>query len=193
MTTLPTFAPSLSLQSGPAGRAVAQPMDAALLDGLQQHLSMERQAQAAYFAIAIWFAERDLRGFSQFFMAESAEEQTHAARFADYLIARGQSVQLQGLEAPRQSWSSPEEILELTFQMEADVTTSLQQLYGLAERCADVRTTTFLDPIVENQLASENTLAHLLGRVRFAQNQPAALLILDAEMAAGRQDPAPLA
>lgn len=192
MTTLPTFGTSQALQSGPAGRAVAQPMETALLEGLQQHLSMERQANAAYFAMAIWFAERDLRGFSRFFMAESAEEQKHAARFADYLIARGQTVQLQGLEAPRQSWTSPQEILELAFQMEADVTSSLQLLYGLAERCADVRTTTFLDPIVENQLASENTLAHLLGRVRFAQNQPAALLILDAEVAAGRQDPAPL-
>ena len=56
---------------GPAGRALAQPMDPALLDALQQHLTMERRASAFYFANALWFGERELRGFSKFFHGES--------------------------------------------------------------------------------------------------------------------------
>ena len=91
---------------GPAGRAMAQPMDGALLDALQQHLNMERSASAAYFAMAIWFAERELRGFSHFFKEEGRSEQEHAGRFADYLIARGQTVVLSDVAAPRQTWSS---------------------------------------------------------------------------------------
>jgi hypothetical protein len=50
----------------------------------------------------------------------------------------------------------------------------------------------FLDPMVAGQLASENEAAHLLGRVRLSQNQPAALLILDGELAAGKPEPATL-
>jgi ferritin len=183
---------AIQLQTGPAGRAVAQPMEQALLEGLQQHLTMERQASAAYFAMAIWFAERELRGFAHFFKDESIDEQGHAARFADYLIARGQSVTLEPLVAPRQDWSSPEEILTASFQMEADVTASLQQLYAMAERSADVRTTTFLDPLVDGQVTSENRFAHLLGRVRFAQHQPAALLIIDGELSEGKHGPGSL-
>jgi ferritin len=191
MTMLSSSA-AVSVATGPAGRAVAQPMDAALVDALQQHLTMERQASAAYFAMAIWFAERELRGFSLFFKEEARSEQEHAATFADYLIARGQTVVLQELSAPRQSWASAEEIMAASFQIEADVTTSLQQLYAMAERASDLRTTVFLDPIVDSQVDSENGFAHLLGRVRFTQAQPAAMLIIDGELSDGKHSPAQL-
>ena len=76
-----------------------------------------------------------------------------------------------------------------SFLLEADVTASLQQLYSLAERSSDTRTTVFLDPIMEGQIQSEHEFAHLLGRVRFAGEQAAALLILDAELADGNNSP----
>jgi len=152
---------SLPGLTGPAGRAVAQPMEAALVETLHQHLTLERQASATYFAMAIWFAERELRGFAHFFKGESRDEQ--------------------------------DQIMAASFQMEADVTTSLQQIYVMAERSGDLRSTTFLDPHISGQLASENQFAHLLGRVRLAQNQAAALLILDAELAEGQHEPAKLA
>lgn len=183
----------LAVATGPAGRAVAQPMESGLVEALQQHLTMERQASAAYFAMAIWFAERELRGFTHFFKHEAQSEQEHAARFADYLIARGQSVVLQELGAPRQSWTSAEEIMAASFLMEADVSASLQQLYVMAERASDLRTTVFLDPIVDAQLDSENSFAHLLGRVRFTQAQPAAMLIIDGELSDDKHSPAKLA
>jgi len=92
-----------SVSVGPTGRAMAEAMDADLLSGLQQHLNMERQAHSAYFAASIWFAERELRGFSRFFQKESASEHSHAGGVGDYLIARGQTIVLQALEAPDQT------------------------------------------------------------------------------------------
>lgn len=180
------------VRTGPTGRAVAQPMEVVLLEAFQQHLTLERQASTAYFAMAIWFAERELVGFSHFYKGESSDEQQHAARFVDYLIARGQAVVLEAIPAPQQTWNSPEEILAASFQMESEVTASLQQIYAMAERCSDIRSTTFLDPLVDEQLSSENRFAHLLGRVRFAQQQPAALLIIDGELGQGKHDPASL-
>jgi len=146
---------------------MAQPMEADLLRCLQEHLTMERQASAAYWALSIWFAERELRGFAQFCKAESSSEQHHAGLFADYLIARGQTVQLEPLEAPRQSWNDPEEVFSGIFQMEAEVTTSLQQLYALAERCSDLRTTVFLDPLVQGQIEADHVVinGHVIGPV----------------------------
>ena len=180
------------VRTGPTGRAVAETMDSELLAAFQQHLNMERHAHITYFASAIWFAERELRGFSRYFRAESQSEHNHAAQFGEYLITRGQAVELHALEAPRQSWSSPKDIMESSFLMEADVTTSLHQLYALAERSNDVRTTVFLDPMIEQQIQAENEFAHLLGRVRFADNQPSAILIIDNELGEGRHQPATL-
>ena len=172
----------LKIARGPSGRAMAEPMLADLVEGLHQHLTMERNASTQYFANSVWFAERELRGFSKFFKNEALSEQEHATKFADYLIARGQSVLLEELKAPIQRWNDLEELYSYSFQMEADVTTSLQQLYALAERSSDVRTTVFLDPIIEGQTGSEDEFAYLLGRVRFSENQPSALLIIDGEL-----------
>ena len=184
--------PSSSIVCGPAGRAIAEAIDTDLLNAIQAHLNMERQAHASYFAAAIWFAERELRGFSRFFRDESNSEHVHAAKFAEYIIARGQIVALQVVEAPLQSWASPADVLATAFQMEVDVTASLQQLYSMAERVNDTRTTVFLDPMVEMQTQSEHEFAHLLGRVKFADNQAAALLLIDNELDQGNNKPASL-
>ena len=133
-----------------------------------------------------------MRGFSQFFRDESNSEHEHAAKFAEYIIARGQCVELQVVDAPLQSWGSPADVMATAFQMEVDVTASLQQLYSIAERVNDTRTTVFLDPMVEMQTQSEHEFAHLLGRVKFADNQAAALLLIDNELDQGNNKPASL-
>jgi len=181
------------LAAGTSGRAMAQAMEPDLLAGLQQHLTMEREAQIAYTAMALWSAERELRGFVEHFKQEAADEQQHAALFADYLLSRSQSVVLEALPAPRQQWSGVEEILSAVFAMEADVTTSLHQLYALAERHGDLRTTVFLDPLIQGQIAAEHHAAHLLGRVRLGQGDNTALLVIDGELSAGNSQPASLA
>ena len=183
---------STAIKEGPSGRAVAEQIDTDLLAAFQQHLNMERQAHTVYYAAALWCAERELRGFSKFFRDESLSELEHSAKFADFLIARGQSVELHELPAPQQRWEKPADLMATSFQMEVDVTRSLQQLYALAERSSDTRTTVFLDPMIEGQTQSEHEFAHLLGRVRFADNQAAALLLIDNELDQGKSQPASL-
>ena len=50
-----------------------------------------------------------------------------------------------------------------SFLLECDLTTSLQQLYAMAERASDNRTTVFLDPIIEQQLHLSTNLLICLG------------------------------
>ena len=167
---------------GPSGRAVAQPMDSGLLDNFYEHLTMERYANVQYFSIYLWFQERDLDGFASYFLNESQAEMEHAYKFANYFIARGQTVKLQEIQSPIQSWDSFEDLVSYSFNMEADLTSSLQQLYSISERISDTRTCVFLDPIIEAQIKSEDEFAHILGKVKFAANQPSAILLIDSEL-----------
>jgi ferritin len=167
---------------GPSGRAIAQPIDKNLLDNIFEHLTMERYASVQYFSIYLWFQERDLNGFASYFLNESKGEMEHAQKFADYLIARGQSVKLDELPAPVQTWDSIEDLISYSFNMEADLTSSLQQLYSISERISDTRTNVFLDPIVEAQTKSEDEFANILGKVKFASNQPSAILLIDSDL-----------
>ena len=173
---------SIHINVGPSGRAVAQPMDNDLLEALYQHTSLERVSSAQYLAMSLWFLERELRGFSSFFKKESLSEQEHGFNFAKYMISRGQTVELDVVTKPIQEWKTVQELVKLSFQMEADVTTSIQQLYSLAERSNDTRTCVFLDPVVEEQIKSEDEMAYLLGKVKFANNDPSALFIIDNEL-----------
>ena len=182
----------VQLPVGPSGRAMAEPMDPALLEGLQAHFNMERQAHAIYFGAAIWMGERELRGFSKHFNDEAKAEQEHAAKVADYLIARAQTPVLHDLEAPDQSWESVLDVMSTAFLTERDVTTSLQQLLMAAERVGDTRTSVFLEPMVEGQINAEHEAAHLLGRTKFADGQAAAVLIIDNELREGVSQPAQL-
>ena len=182
----------LTIATGPSGRAMAETMTQEMVDQLQAHLNMERQSSAAYFAAAIWFAERELTGFAEYLRDEGKQEQEHAAKFADYLISRGQTVELDTIEAPRQTWPDPEEVMANVFRMEADVTTSVLLLYSIAERASDQRTTVFLDPVVDDQRVSEHEAAYLLGRVKYANNERAAMMIIDAELREEKAKPAKL-
>ena len=192
MTYSATAQDSITVPTGPAGRAMAEPMSNELLDLMQAHLNLERQSAAAYFAAAVWFAERELVGFAEHMRDEAKQEEQHAAKFADYLISRGQRTVLDTVEPPRQQWPDIEQVIANVFRMEADVTASVLQLYGNAENDQDVRTTVFLDPIVDGQRLSEHEAAYLLGRVKFAANNPAALMIIDAELREGEAEPAKL-
>ena len=189
-TTTLNAAPPIA--TGPAGRAMAEPMSAELIDLVQAHLNMERQSAAAYFAAAVWFAERELAGFAKHLRHEAGQEQEHAAKFADYLISRGQTVELDTIEPPCQQWGGVEEVIADVFRLETDVTTSALQLYAAADRENDVRSTVFLDGVIDEQRLAEHEAAYLLGRVKFAANQPAAVLIIDAELREGEAKPASL-
>ena len=191
MTTSATQA-TITVPVGPAGRAMAEPMSGELLDLMQAHLNLERQSAADYFAAAIWFAERELSGFAEHLRDEAKQEQEHAAKFADYLITRGQRPVLDTIEPPRQEWPDVEQVIANVFRMEADVTASVLQLYGTAEGDNDKRTSVFLDPIVDGQRLSEHEAAYLLGRVKFAAGNPAAVMIIDAELREGKAEPAKL-
>ena len=192
MTTSVTNQPTIVIPTGPAGRAMAEPMSSEMLDLMQAHLNLERQSAAAYFAAAIWFAERELVGFADHLRDEAKQEEQHAAKFADYLISRAQRPVLDTVEPPRQQWPDVEQVIANVFRLEADVTASVLQLYGTAEQDLDRRTTVFLDPIVDDQRQSEHEAAYLLGRVKFAAGNPAALMIIDAELREGEAEPAKL-
>ena len=157
-------------------------MDAGLLDNFFEHLTMERFANVQYFSIYLWFQERDLDGFASYFLKESQGEMEHAYKFANYLIARGQNIKLKELPAPLQIWDSIDDLISYSFNMEADLTSSLQQLYSISERISDTRSNVFLDPIVDAQIKSEDEFAHLLGKVKFAYNQPSAILLIDSDL-----------
>jgi ferritin len=170
-------------------RTVAEPMDEGILEQLQQHLQLEYLSSYHYWELAGRFAARELRGFARYLQKESEAEQSHAAEVVDYISDRGQQFRLGTMEPFRGDCPSVASVFEVIFGMERDVTSSLQQIHAMAEEAGDTRTAVFLEPIIERQIASEGEAAHLLSRIRIADGNAAALLILDNELREGHHSP----
>ena len=49
-------------------------------------------------------------------------------------------------------------------------------------RSSNSRKNIFLAPIVDAQIKSEDEFAHILGKVKFAANQPSAILLIDSDL-----------
>ena len=189
MTTTPTTE-VLAVVSRPAQRRrpVPRALAADVLSHLQLHLQMELQASYDYFRLAIWFAERDLKGFAAFARQEALNEHQHACLVADHLIDRSQPVELATLQPNTSTWDSVEAVTQFIFDNEVAVTASAQQIYSMAERAGDYITSVFLDGIIQQQTDSEAQAAHVMSRVRLAGEDPAALLLIDQELSRGEDD-----
>jgi ferritin len=156
-----------------------------LLKGLNQHLTLEFRAAHEYLAMAIWLAEHDLPGFSKWMRQQSSDELMHAQRIIDHLVERDQRVALPAIAAPPGSWKSAEALCAHVLKNEQDVTSSINDLYAMAEKAKDRPATIMLQWFVNEQMEEEAAARAVLGRIRLAGNTGLGLLMIDQELAAG--------
>ena len=88
------------------------------------------------------------------------------------LNCKGTNREIRRNSFPCSIMDSIEDLISYSFNMEADLTSSLQQLYSISERISDTRTNVFLDPIVEAQTKSEDEFANILAKLSLRQINP---------------------
>ena len=71
---------------------------------LGEQLSAEFRNVYLYLAMAGFFAEKGLSGFSHFFWVQAREELGHTMKIYDYILDRGDRVVLGDVPTPKQSW-----------------------------------------------------------------------------------------
>ncbi len=160
-------------------------MTADLLKGLNEHLTLEFRASHEYLAMSIWLAEHDLPGFARWMRGQSSDELMHAQRIIDHLVERDQKVRLPAVAAPPGSWKSAEALCAHVLRNEQDVTSSINNLYAMAEKAKDRPATVMLQWFVNEQMEEEAAARAVLGRIRLAGNTGVGLLMIDQELASG--------
>jgi ferritin len=156
-----------------------------LSQAINSHLASEFQASHTYLAMSIWLREKDLAGFSQYMLEKSNEERGHAARMIAYLVDCDQPVELPTIAAPERSWSSVQRLFERVFELEKQVTASINRLYSLAEEAGERSASAMLDWFVSEQIQEEAEARFVLKRLRLAGDNSAALLLLDQQFLEG--------
>lgn len=157
-------------------------MQSDLEKAFNAQVSMELDSSLAYLQMSAHFAERNLTGMSRWMRAQAEEERDHAYRFLDFLLDRGNTVQIGALAAPRVDFAGPEDAFATALEQERSVTSAIHDLYRLATDNDDLASLPFLQAFIEEQNEEEATVEGILDRVRLAGDDSGALLLLDHEL-----------
>lgn len=160
-------------------------MNAALLKGLNTHLTLEFRASHEYLAMAIWLEAHDMPGFATWMKQQSSDERLHAQKIIDHLVERDQEVTLPAVAAPPRTWKSVEALCAHVLKNEQEVTASINNLYAVAEKAKDRPAQVLLQWFVNEQMEEEAAARAVLGRIRLGGGTGVGLLMIDQELAGG--------
>lgn len=161
-------------------------MNAALLKGLNAHLTLEFRASHEYLAMAIWLEAHDMPGFATWMKQQSSDERLHAQKIIDHLVERDQEVTLPAVAAPPRTWKSVEALCAHVLRNEQEVTASINDLYAVAEKAKDRPAQVLLQWFVNEQMEEEAAARAVLGRIRLGGSTGVGLLMIDQELAGGK-------
>ena len=161
-------------------------MNAALLKGLNTHLTLEFRASHEYLAMAIWPEAHDMPGFATWMKQQSSDERLHAQKIIDHLVERDQEVTLPAVAAPPRTWKSVEALCAHVLRNEQEVTASINDLYAVAEKAKDRPAQVLLQWFVNEQMEEEAAARAVLGRIRLGGSTGVGLLMIDQELAGGK-------
>lgn len=161
-------------------------LDPVVLDALNRQYTTERQNSAIYAAIGNRFDVLNLTGFAKFARDNSAEEQTHADKLRDYIVDRyGFPIiaALDPVDPPQADMLTAARVLfALALLREQTTTEAIKTIYDLAEDADDPQTCQFLLWFLEEQTKSEREFSELVAKAQLAENNAAAVLMLDHEL-----------
>lgn len=149
---------------------------------LNIQLNQELYAFYSYLAMSAYFDSLNLNGFANWMRMQAEEEKAHAMKFYDYILHANGKVDLQKIEAPKNSWKSAQEVFQDTFENEKKVTESIYEIVDLAIAEKDHATHNFLQWFISEQVEEEGTTLKILEKIKFIGNNQGALFILDREL-----------
>jgi ferritin len=145
------------------------------------HVTAELYSANLYLAMSAHCESKAYKGFGRWLRVQYQEELAHAAKFVDYLLARGGEVVIGAVEAPGKSFGSVLQVFEAVLAHEKEVTEGLHRLYALAQAEKDTAAQVFLQWFVNEQVEEEASVQEIVDKLRLIGDKSSAALYLDKE------------
>ena len=148
---------------------------------LNTQMNNEFFAEYEYLSMAAYFHSINLDGIANYFHVQAQEEHFHAMKIFHFILDKGGKVELQKIEKPDVTFSSPVAVFEKALQHEQKVTKSINDLMDDAIKENDHAVNSFLKWYVDEQVEEEALASKNLGKMQLINGQGEGLLILDQE------------
>ena len=150
---------------------------------LNDQITFEFYSSYTYLAMAAYCESADLSGFANFFRVQAKEELDHATKLYDYVFQKGGRVILGEIEKPKEQYNSMVDVFETGLAHERLVTSKIYAITDIATEEREHATMSFLKWFIDEQVEEENNFSSLLKKIKRCESNPAALYMLDDELA----------
>lgn len=154
-----------------------------LLKAINDQVNFEFYSSYAYLAMAGYCESIDLNGFANFFRVQSKEELDHAMKLYDYVYQKNGTIELEKINKPQTSFDGIVDVFEKGYEHEQIVTKKIYNITDIAYEEREHATISLLKWFIDEQVEEENNFNTLLKKIKRAVDNPAALYLLDDELA----------
>lgn len=158
-------------------------MNGTINQALNDQIHMELESSYLYLALSAYYDSNDLPGFAHWMREQSREEYEHAMRLFDYLLTRGEEVNLHALDKPADGFTSPVKAFDRVVKHEKRVTKSIHELYLQALAEGDLATGVELQWFIQEQVEEEKSVSEVAAQLRWGGGEPMGLLMVDRQLA----------
>ena len=157
-------------------------MNPRVLEAINRQINSELSASYAYLAMSAYCESQKFTGAAQWLRVQSQEENMHAMKLFDFVLARDCSVQLLAIDRPKSDFGSLAEVFERALQQEQEVSRQIDSLYETAFTEKAFAAVAELQWFLTEQVEEEKTAREIVAKFKLVGNDPASLLDLDREL-----------
>ena len=153
---------------------------------LNRQVNRELYSAYLYLSMSAYFETASMKGFAKWLRLQAKEEQGHAMKIYDYVIARGGVVSLEAIEAPKAKWASAGKVFEEVYAHEQKVTGMINNLVDIANKEKDHATFEMLQWFVKEQVEEEENASEIVNQITILGDVVGHLFWLDHQL--GKQE-----
>ena len=150
-----------------------------VLEALNKQIQHEQQNAHSYLAIALYFEALNLHGLAAWLNKQVADERGHGDKFIAHVVARGGTVQLGALAAPKAEFASPLEAIQAVRALEQATTALIHKLADLAQKESDHALAVTMHWFITEQVEEEEWATELTAQMEQFYKSAGQLYMLD--------------
>lgn len=150
--------------------------------GLNKQINAEFWSAYLYLSMSTHFAAEGLPGIANWFKVQFQEEQDHALKFMNYVIAKGNRVELAPIEKVATKWDTIIAAFKDTLEHEKVVTSRIHELVAMAREEKDFATENMLQWFVNEQVQEEEVAQSMIDSLKLIGDNGFGIYTIDKEL-----------
>ncbi len=157
-------------------------MDSKMLKELNQQIQEETYSSYIYLSMAADLEATGFKGMATWMQVQVREEKIHADIFLNYILERGDRVELDAIQKPPSKWTSPHAIFKEALAHEVHITGRINHMVKVARELNDNATLNMLQWFIEEQVEEEANVGEAVQQLEIVGDDGRGKLMIDREM-----------